>query len=127
MREHVARCLPEEACGLIAGIAETARTVIPVINRLHSTSRFEMNPVEQLKAFQWIDANQMELLAIYHSHPLGGERPSETDIQTYSYPGVAYVIWAYETDAWRVRGYNLDENDLGEIELDFPEQSCLTG
>ena len=51
MRDHIVAQLPEEACGLIGGVGDEARLVLPVTNELHSPVRFRMSPQEQLEAF----------------------------------------------------------------------------
>jgi proteasome lid subunit RPN8/RPN11 len=60
---------PQEACGLLAGKGDITLEVIPITNELHSTVRFRMDPIEQLRAFQLIDDQGLELVGIYHSHP----------------------------------------------------------
>ena len=123
MRQEVARWAPEEACGLAAGRPGLVEQIYPVANRLHSSTRFEMDPLEQLRAFQEIEAAGLELVAIYHSHPLGPPNPSPTDLAEFAYPGVIYLIWMPESDAaldgWEMRGYDLDRNSTREIPVDI--------
>jgi proteasome lid subunit RPN8/RPN11 len=69
-----------------------------------------MDPKEQLAAFKWINDHQLSLLGIYHSHPEGPAFPSKTDIATFSYPGVVYVIWSFEKGNWQVNGYRIENN-----------------
>jgi proteasome lid subunit RPN8/RPN11 len=120
MREEAARWSPEEACGLIAGRPPgQVERVFPVTNRLHSPSRFEMDPREQLRAFIEIEAAGLALLAIYHSHPLGPAQPSPTDQAEFAYPGVAYLIWTPEQPAppqiWNARCFSLDTAVIQEL------------
>ncbi len=120
MRDEVARWAPEEACGLLAGIAPgQVERVFAVTNRLHSPSRFEMEPQEQLRAFLDIEAAGLELLAIYHSHPTGPAHPSPTDLEEFAYPGVAYLILAPEVTGtspiWNARGFVIKRDDYHEV------------
>jgi proteasome lid subunit RPN8/RPN11 len=122
MRDQVDRWSPEEACGLLAGqLPGQVERSFPITNRLHSPSRFEMEPREQLRAFQDIEAAGLALLAIYHSHPMGPSNPSPTDLAEYAYPGVAYLIWAPELSGtspiWNARGYWLENDGYNEIPL----------
>jgi proteasome lid subunit RPN8/RPN11 len=123
MCAHVARSSPEEACGLLAGTGEIVKGIFPVTNRLHSLSRFEMDPKEQLAIFNLIEGSQLELAGIYHSHPRGPALPSNIDIGSFSYPGVAYLIWSYAEDIWTVQGFNIIEGSYSPILLDFPNKS----
>ena len=121
MRDEVVRWSPEEACGMAAGKPGEISQVIPVANRLHSPVRFEMDPLEQLRGFQAIDAADLELIAIYHSHPQGPAHPSVTDIAEFAYPGVVYLIWAHspgdDPGSWSVRGFDLDTSPFREVPM----------
>ena len=119
MLAHVVGCSPEEACGLLAGTGETVRAIFPVTNRAHSSSRFEMDPKEQLKVFNLLEESQLELLGIYHSHPNGPAYPSETDINSFLYPGVAYIIWYWMGETWDVQGFAIEAGSYFKILLEF--------
>jgi proteasome lid subunit RPN8/RPN11 len=95
----------EEACGLVAGQGNRANLVIAVSNILHDAHRFRMDPQEELRAFQIIEEQGLEVLAIYHSHPYGIHRPSATDLAELTFPGVIYLIWYQHIDTWHCRGY----------------------
>lgn len=112
MVDHATQNLPEEACGLIGGVAGEARLVIPVTNSLHSAVRFRMEPHEQLRAFQRFETEGLELLAIYHSHPAGPPTPSETDRTEFSYPGVAYIILSGTPSGWQCNAFQLDNEKI---------------
>src|ERR1700752_1364349 len=51
MRDHVARHIPLEACGLLARKNDRVEEVIFVQNQAQSPERFVMDPYQQLKAF----------------------------------------------------------------------------
>ncbi len=116
MRSQVQSCLPEEACGLLAGTAGTVHRVIPILNAARSPVRFRMDPREQLAALQQIDADGLDLLGIFHSHPSGPEAPSPTDIAEAAYSGV-YVIWSRVRGLWQARAYWLEESRVLEVKL----------
>src|SRR5512141_1486608 len=120
MLAHISRCLPEEACGLLVGEHEIVKEVYPITNRLHSATRFEMEPKEQLEAFKHIDNSHLELVGIFHSHPDGPVHPSETDIRSYAYPDVAYLIWSKLGGIWRVSGFTINADSYIGIDLFFP-------
>lgn len=121
-REHwaqilteVERVVPEEACGLLAGIDERVIESIPVTNTLHSRVRFRMEPLEQLKAFQRIEAQGWDLIGIYHSHPLGQDGPSQTDIDEAYYPEVVSVIVSGRDGDWGCRGFHIWDGQTHEV------------
>jgi proteasome lid subunit RPN8/RPN11 len=117
MQADIDSHLPEEACGLLAGRFRRAEAVIPVSNALHSPVRFRMDARQQLDAFLWMDARELDLVAIYHSHPNGPDTPSETDIGEAYYPDAAYLIWSRRTGDWVCRAYRLHPDGYDEIVL----------
>ena len=125
MHHHVALQLPEEACGLIAGEIDQssyrALAVFPTTNVLHSTTRFKIDPQEQLDIFKQIEAEDWELLGIYHSHPNGPDEPSATDIAEAYYPEAVNLIWSYRTNYWRMRGFIIRDESVHEIPLHLGE------
>jgi len=106
---HVLSCLPEEACGLISGTQNgEIVSVFPITNELHSQTAFQMAPQEQIQAFLQIEKNNLDLIAVYHSHPNGLARPSESDIDQFQYPGVIQLIWSYQDSKWRLNGFIIE-------------------
>ena len=105
MEADVSTRSPEEACGFVGGEANQARVVIPITNILHDPYRFRMDPDEELHAFMSIERQGWEVIAIYHSHPQGINRPSATDVAELTFPGVIYLIWYQAGGKWECRGY----------------------
>jgi proteasome lid subunit RPN8/RPN11 len=116
MIAHVDEHAPLEACGLLAGLNSKVESVIGVTNQTRSAVRFEMDPFEQLKAFEWIESNNLELVGIFHSHPAGPETVSPTDIAEAAY-AVVNVILARVNDSWRARGFWIEDGTFKEIPL----------
>jgi len=102
----------EEACGIIAGIGNSTYLVIPVTNILHDLYQFRMDPGEELRAFQQIDDNGWDVLAIYHSHPNGIDHPSSTDYEELTFPGIIYLIWYQQEAQWECRAYLMQAKAL---------------
>ncbi len=117
MRAHVNSCLPLEACGLLAGTGDAVREVLPIDNQAGSPLRFRMDPAEQLRTFDWMDSNGLDLLGIFHSHPAGPEGPSATDIAEAAYM-VVHVIWSHEQGAWKVHGFWIENGRVSDVKLD---------
>jgi proteasome lid subunit RPN8/RPN11 len=113
------QCLPEEACGLIAGARERSQAFLPVTNELHNPSAFRMDPQEQLNAFLWIESQSLELMAVFHTHPNGPEVPSATDLAEFFYPGVLSVIWTPVS----MRAFYILQSGFSEIPVVFLESS----
>jgi len=117
MRAHVDQNAPLEACGLLAGRDSQVQAVLFVRNQTQSPVRFRMDPIEQLHAFEWIDAQGLDLLGIFHSHPDGPEVVSETDIAEAVY-AVMHLIWSRTQGEWRARGFWIADGQAHEVALE---------
>jgi [CysO sulfur-carrier protein]-S-L-cysteine hydrolase len=123
MRAHVQACEPMEGCGLLAGKGVAVERVYPIGNAAQSPNRFRMDPVEQLRAFQQLEDQSLELVGVFHSHPAAGRdgttrlaEPSETDVREAAYP-VVHVIWSQGSGLWQARGFWIAENGFNEVPL----------
>jgi len=116
MLQHVDRHIPLEACGLLAGRNDQVERVIEVLNQAQSPVRFVMDPYEQLKVFDWIEASGLDLLGIFHSHPAGPETASVTDIAEAAYE-VVHLIWSRTGDRWQARGFWIEDGEVSEVIL----------
>lgn len=119
--DHLASCLPEEGCGLIAGKGSRVVEIFPITNALHSPTDFEMDAQEELEALIRIDQLELDLIAYYHSHPNGPVKPSRKDIEEYSLPGSAAMIWSFAEQDWHVKAFNLETDPIQEVEICWME------
>jgi len=116
MIHHVEAESPLEACGLLGGKDARVESVHFVRNQAQSPVRFVMDAKEQLDAFEWIESQDQELLAIFHSHPAGPETVSVTDIAEAAYP-VIHIILARAEGKWRPRGFWIENGQAREVTL----------
>jgi proteasome lid subunit RPN8/RPN11 len=79
MLEHAGRVFPDECVGFLAGIDGKVSLVIPLPNSAGMKSFF-VEPYEQYLAEKRMKENQLDLVAIYHSHPHGCACLSEIDL-----------------------------------------------
>ena len=120
MLYHVDSHIPLEACGLLAGRDNQVEKVLDVRNQAQSPVRFVMDPYEQLKAFDWIEASGLDLLGIFHSHPAGPETASVSDIAEAAYD-VVHIIWSRTRDRWQARGFWIEDGEASEVTLRITE------
>jgi len=89
---HARADLPNECCGMIAGNDGVATRVHRAANTESSPFMYVMEPREQLRIMDEIDASGDDLLAIYHSHTRSAAYPSRTDVELAFFPDTLYLI-----------------------------------
>lgn len=96
MLEHAKKELPNEACGLLAGVIEGADKKVEKVYLLtnidHSNEHFSLDPKEQLAAVKDMRANGLVPLGNWHSHPESPSRPSEEDKRLAYDSKASYMI-----------------------------------
>jgi len=92
MIEHARKESPLECCGILGGKEKTVEKAFELRNVEGSSIRYLMSPQEQLRVFEEMEKEPMEMIAIYHSHPHTIPFPSETDVKLAFYPEVSSII-----------------------------------
>lgn len=110
---------PNEACGLLAGKAGEATRVFEMTNAERSPVIYRMEPKEQLRVFNEIEQDNLELVGIYHSHTRSAAYPSATDVQWAYYPEAAYVIVSLAEDPAVLRAFSIVNRQVAEIEMEL--------
>ncbi len=116
--EEARRNPSEECCGLLAGKEKVISEILPARNQLGSATAYEIAPEELFGLFKQIRAAGLEHLGIYHSHPLGDNAPSPTDIERAFYLDVAYLIVSPGAEPGRaVRAFRIREGLVEELQI----------
>ena len=92
MLDHAKRESPLECCGILSGKEKTVQKAFELKNTEESPVLYSMSPQEQIKAFEEMEKESMDMIAIYHSHPHTIPFPSETDVKLTFYPDVSSII-----------------------------------
>ena len=107
---------PIEACGILAGKDITAQKLYAMTNVDNSSDHFAMEPAEQFAVMKAMRAEELEMLAVYHSHPITPARPSKEDIRLAFTPGVIYVILSLADEGNPVvKGFDIQDGDVSEV------------
>lgn len=119
---HATRELPNECCGLLAGrIAEgvgTVTTRFTIGNDAASATEYETNARDLFDAFRAMRQVDVELLAIYHSHPTSEPVPSRRDIERNTYgESVVHLIVGFANAEATVQAWWLMETNYREAEI----------
>jgi proteasome lid subunit RPN8/RPN11 len=77
---------PYEACGVLVGIINGSTALVekalPVTNVKRTRASFELDPKEHYNAWDEAEKNGMEIVGIYHTHPVSSAVPSLWDRET---------------------------------------------
>ena len=125
MINHALETYPNECCGFIFGEdhidGRKISEVHPTGNSREGDQRrrFEINPLDYLKAERYALANDLTLVGIYHSHPDHPAVPSEHDLKQ-AVPFFSYIILSVEQDGVKhITSWQLDKNNQ------FQEENIL--
>lgn len=96
IHQHAAETFPYECCGFFYGNDGDHRKIfeaIPVTNSKEGDQRrrFEVSPLDYMKAERYALENNTTLLGIYHSHPNHPAKPSVHDLKQ-AVPFFSYII-----------------------------------
>ena len=113
---HAKSCLPNEACGLIAGTVNDnvreIKAVYLLTNTDASNEHFSLDPKEQLTAVKDMRAKGLVPLGNWHSHPGSPSRPSEEDKRLAFDSKASYMILSLmERDKPVLNSFRITGND----------------
>lgn len=129
MIAHARADLPNECCGIIAGLDGAATKIYRTRNSEASPFRYSIHPLDLKNALEEIDDKGWQVLVIYHSHVASDAYPSPTDIRLSQWPGVEppldifseahYVLVSLkDRDQPSVRGFRINLGEVSEVELE---------
>ena len=121
-RDHLASVLaqareeaPLECCGLLLGRGRRVERVFRGTNLDRSPVTYNMDPQELFRAHREMEAQGLDLVAIYHSHPRTRAYPSSTDVAKATYPDAAYLIVSLQdASAPDVRMFRIQDGRISE-------------
>jgi proteasome lid subunit RPN8/RPN11 len=110
--------LPNEACGLIAAKEGIPVRLYPMHNADESPTTYRLDPKEQLRVFDEIEDDGLELYAIYHSHTHTEAYPSPTDRRQAFYPEAYYLLVSLaDREEPVLRGFRILDGEVTEEEV----------
>ena len=116
--EQGLREFPNECCGLVAAQNSVPCKVFTMTNADASPATYRLDGTEQLRVFDQMDDEGLELWAIYHSHTHSAAYPSETDIKLAFYPDSRYLLLSLADRSSPVlRSFFIVDGEVSEEEL----------
>ena len=118
--KHAKEEYPRECCGILAGREQTITKLFKTKNIAESEDLYELDPLDQVKAFEEIDGLSLKLLGIYHSHPDQPCYPSGLDRSQAFYPDTAFfIISLLDFDNPQIKAFKMSEGEVVEEEIIF--------
>ena len=109
---------PNECCGMIASRGGEAVKVYPAINAAASPPyAYEIDSADLYRIQMAIEDEDLDLGAIYHSHPRSEPYPSQTDINLAFYPDAVYIIVGLNSTEPEMRAFTIRDGQVAEAEL----------
>ena len=114
LHDHAREGYPFEVVGILAGSTGTVSRVVPLHNEraTNAEKRYRVSGLVVMKAEMALNAEGLEVLGYYHSHPDHPAMYSDTD-RDLSLPNMSYLITAVaqagdgaqivDTRVWRLR------------------------
>ncbi len=117
--DHAYAEYPYEVCGLMGGHDTTVEVAVPVANAsLTPHTAFELERQAMVDEIIALQRANLEVNAIYHSHPNGPGEPSERDIAEATWPDAVYVIIGLaDVEAPDVRAWMIRQGDVEPVEI----------
>lgn len=117
---HAREDVPNECCGMVGVVGDTAQAVHRALNAAASPLRFEIDSMEQLRLNNLIEDAGQEIGAIYHSHTRSAAYPSQTDINLgRNWPNVIHIIVSLAEPEPDVRAFVLKDRKVEEVQLEI--------
>ena len=137
---HAQAGAPDEVCGILAGRDTRIERVFPVRNTADEVAadrgvfrdrssgvvsagrnavHYYMDPRDQLRVYNEIDALDLDVIGYYHSHTHTEARPSPTDIRLATDLAATYVLVSLQDARPAIRAWRIakerPEDETGEL------------
>jgi proteasome lid subunit RPN8/RPN11 len=113
----------QEVCGILAGVGEQVRQIIPIQNAASDPAHFfRLDERSFTQAMFDVERAGSSLIGIYHSHPNGDPIPSQADIQQANYPDTAYVIIGLKYGEPRLAAWQIRPGEVNRIDVHIGTQ-----
>jgi proteasome lid subunit RPN8/RPN11 len=113
MVQHAQAELPNECCGVLAGVRDgdvwRVETHYPLVNEAASPIEYRSEPRSMLQADRAMRATNRDMIAVYHSHPTSAPMPSRTDLERNTMPDVVQFIISLKDAEPLMRGWWLTD------------------
>lgn len=115
IRLHAAGESPRECCGVLIGSDSAVTAHARARNLAAGTTRFQLDPIDHIKAMRESRLQGRDVIGFYHSHPRTRAYPSETDVAECGYFGVLHLIAGIGERGEELRLFRIREDGVEEL------------
>lgn len=130
MISHARGQLPDEACGLIAGMENEEEKWIEKVYYLTNTDasneHFSLDPREQLQAVKDMRSRGLQPLGNWHSHPASPSRPSQEDIRLAYDSKASYLILSLMEEIPVLHSFHVENGEVCKEFLEIRDEGEVT-
>ena len=103
---------------MMAGKDTAITKLFKIKNIAQRMDEYELDPLEQVNAFEEIDRLSLKLLGVYHSHPNHPCYPSGLDINQAFYPDTLFfIISLSDSHQPQIRSFKMHAGQVSEEEI----------
>ena len=113
--EHSLDEAPNECCGFLIGSGGVASRVLRLRNEAASPREYHADPRDLFAAHRTMRDSELELVAIYHSHPASEAKPSQRDLAENFYEDVPHIIISLAGPTPVIRAFRLLSTRFEEL------------
>ena len=128
IRSMIAHCVresPLECCGLLGGKGPRVLVHSPAAESGRQRNPVRGRSAETLEAGRWLAARaELEILAIYHSHPRWEAVPSAVDREKNYWGAMPHLIVGFAADPPEVRVWRLSADSHRNFPGRWPNRSA---
>jgi [CysO sulfur-carrier protein]-S-L-cysteine hydrolase len=112
LKQHSKKNSPNEACAVLFGKTEDGNAIVKKVfltkNIENSSVNFTISPEELILAYSTAERENLDVSAIFHSHPGSVADPSSTDKRYMEINPVPWVIFSNIHNEFKAYIYDLD-------------------
>lgn len=112
LKQHSEKNAPNEACAVLFGRTDNGNVIVKQVflakNIENSPVNFTISPEELILAYNTAERENLDVSAIFHSHPESVAYPSTTDKKYMEINPVPWVIFSNIHDEFKAYIFDLD-------------------
>lgn len=113
--DHARSEAPRECCGVLVGRTGQILEHVRARNLADGTTRFQLDPLDHIRAMRDSRLRGLDVVGFYHSHPRSRAYPSETDVAECGYFGVMHLIAGVGESGAELRLFTIHGETITEL------------